>query len=199
MSNASKSFTSMQATRSHDCLSVYLPGFFDKFHCPEAEKGLRILLPNSILADDHAMAGVTTVQDGYYNIFLGIGAYNNLNVHHEIWHAMEYRITWDKPETFGSWNSLNPDGFHYSEDYFLDDIWTQAEAKDDWFVRGYSIVNEMEDRATVIEAIFRYDDDWWDQHPHIRAKRDVLLAAAEPVFGNVYFQESTRQFAKPRY
>ena len=178
-----------EVKRIDDCFFVYPPGFFDHFHCQEAEKGLRILLPNSILVDGHTMAGVTTVQDGYYNVFLGVGAYNSLNVHHEIWHAMEYRITSDNPGAFVDWNSLNPDGFQYNEDYFLNDIWTQAEAKDDWFVRGYSVVNEMEDRATVIEAIFLYDSDWWDQHPHIQAKRDRLLAAAESVFGNVYFHE----------
>ena len=71
----------------------------------------------------------------------------------------------------------------------MDDIWTQAEPKDDWFVRGYSVVNDMEDRATVIEAIFLYDSDWWAEHPHIQAKLDVLLAAAEPVFGNCFNQE----------
>ena len=65
----------------------------------------------------------------------------------------------------------------------------EEQMRDDWFVRGYSVVNEMEDRATVIEAIFAEDSDWWDQHPHIRAKRDALLAAAEPVFGNVYYHE----------
>ena len=122
-------------------------------------------------------------------VFLGVGAYNSLNVHHEIWHAMEYRITSENPGAFVDWNSLNPDGFQYNEDYFLDDIWTQAEAKDDWFVRGYSVVNEMEDRATVIEAIFLYDSEWWNEHLHIQAKLDALLTAAEPVFGNVYFHE----------
>ena len=59
----------------------------------------------------------------------------------------------------------------------------------DWFVRGCSVVNDMEDRATVIEAIFLYDSDWWTEHPHIQAKLDALLSASEPVFGNVYFHE----------
>lgn len=58
-----------------------------------------------------------------------------------------------------------------------------------WFVRGHSVVNEMEDRATIIEAIFLYDSDWWDEHPHIHAKLDALLTAAERVFWNVYFHE----------
>ena len=85
--------------------------------------------------------------------------------------------------------ALNPEGFTYSEDYLEQDIWKQAEPKDDWFVRGYSIIDEMEDRATVIEAIFRYNDDWWAAHPHIEKKRDFLLDAAEPVFGPVYYHE----------
>lgn len=172
-----------------DCFSVYPGGFFESFRCPEAEKGLRILLPNRITVEGSTMAGVTTVQDGYYNIFLGVGAFNSLNVHHEIWHAMEYRITWDSPTVFDGWAALNPDGFQYDDDYFLKDNWSYAEPKDDYFVRGYSVVNEMEDRATVIEAIFAEDADWWAAHPLIQKKLDVLLAATEPVFGSVYFHE----------
>ena len=121
-----------------DCFSVYPGGFFNQFRCGEAEKGLRILLANRILVEGSTMAGVTTVQDGYYNIFLGIGTFNNLNVHHELWHAMEFRITWDNQEAFANWADLNPVGFNYDENYFLEDIWTYAAPKDDYFVRGYS-------------------------------------------------------------
>ncbi len=105
-----------------DCFSVYPGGFFTKFHCSEAENGLRILLPNRIIVNGETMAGVTTLQDGYYNIFLGVGAFNNLNVHHEIWHAMEYRITWDKSDAFANWSDLNPEGFAYDEEYFQEDL-----------------------------------------------------------------------------
>lgn len=175
--------------RIDDCFAAYPGGFFGNFRCSEAEKGLRILLPNRITVEGSTMAGVTTVQDGYYNIFLGIGAYNSLNVHHEIWHAMEYRITLDYPDAFDGWTELNPDGFQYDDNYFQEDIWTYAEPKDDYFVRGYSVVNEMEDRATVIEAIFAEDTDWWAEHPLIQRKLDALLAAAKPVFGDVYFHE----------
>ncbi len=170
-----------------DCFSVYPGGFFTKFRCAEAENGLRILVPNRIIANGETVAGVTTIQDGYYNVFLGIGAFNNLNVHHEFWHTMEYRISWDKPDAFANWSDLNPEGFAYDEEYFQEDIWTYAEPKDDYFVRGYSVVNEMEDRATVIEAILAEDAEWWAEHPLIQRKLDALLAAAKPVFGNVYF------------
>ncbi len=175
--------------RIDECLSAYPCDFFVRFNCSEAENGLRILVPNRIIAQGMTMAGVTTIQDGYYNIFLGAGAFNSLNVHHEIWHAMEYRITLDEPDAFADWNELNPDGFVYNENYLLNDAWAYPQYRDDYFVRGYSMVNEMEDRATVAEAIFQYDSVWWKEHPLIQRKRDVLLRAVQLVFGNVYHLE----------
>ena len=169
--------------------SIYPPDFFSKFKCDEAPNGLRILIPDQILYEEKSMAGVTTVQDGYYNIFLAVGMFNHLNIHHELWHAMEFRITSEIPHAFDHWNDLNPEGFRYSEDYLEMDIWEQAEPQEDWFARGYSTIDEMEDRATVIEALFRHDPDWWAQRPHLQKKLDFLLEAAEPFFGNVYFYE----------
>ena len=167
-----------------DAISVYPPEFFSKFKCNEAPNGLRILIPHQILYEGKSMAGVSTVQDGYYNIFLAVGMFNHLNIHHEIWHAMEFRITSENPHVFDHWIDLNPEGFHYSEDYLEMDIWEQAEPQEDWFARGYSTIDEMEDRATVIEALFRHDPDWWAQRPHLQKKLDFLLEATElePMF-----------------
>lgn len=172
-----------------DAFSIYPPEFFDKFSCSEAPKGLRILLADQILYEGQSMAGVTTVGDGYYNVFLGVGSFREMNVHHEIWHAMEFRITAERPDAFDRWNDLNPPGFQYSEDYVSQDIWEQAAPKDEWFVRGYSVIDEMEDRATVIEALLQYDEGWWKERPHIEDKLNYLLEATEPVFGNVYYSE----------
>lgn len=169
-----------------DCFAVYPPGFFERFRCDESPTGIRFLLPNSILLEDQTMAGVTTIADGYFNVFLGLGAFNRLNVHHELWHAIEYRITADYPDAFIGWSELNPEGFHYDNDYLGSDIWTFADPKDDWFVRGYSTVNEYEDRATVVEAVIEKGEEWWASHPHIREKRDFLSTALHTVFGNVY-------------
>ena len=80
-----------------DTLDKYPPGFFTVFACTAFPNGLRLLLTNQILYENKSMAGVTTVADGYCNIFLGVGAFNRLNIHHEIWHAMEYRITAEYP------------------------------------------------------------------------------------------------------
>ncbi|QTE74022.1 hypothetical protein JS518_14185 [Clostridiales bacterium FE2010] len=169
-----------------DTLSIYPAGFFEKFKCEEAPKGLRILLPNQILHEEKSMAGTITIEDGYYNLFLAVGMFKDLNIHHELWHVMEDRILQDSPNAFDHWTDLNPENFQYSEDYFEMDIWEQAEPQDDWFARGYGTIDEIEDHATVIEAIFQHDPDWWAQRPHLQKKLDFLLEAAEPIFGNVY-------------
>ena len=172
-----------------DAFSVYPPELFGKFKCDEAPCGLRILIPDQILYGEKPMAGVSTVQDGYYNIFLAVGMFNHLNIHHEIWHALEFRITSENPHAFDHWAELNPEGFRYSEEYFDLDIWEQAEPQEDWFVRGYSTIDEMEDRATVIEALFRYGPDWWAKRPHLQKKLDYLLDVMKPILGNIYFYE----------
>ena len=78
--------------RVDDAFSIYPENFFELFRCAEAPNGLRILLPNQIIADGKNIAGVTTVEDDFFNVFLGAGAFRDLNIHHEIWHAMEFRI-----------------------------------------------------------------------------------------------------------
>ncbi len=93
---------------------------------------------------------------------------------------MEFRITYEYPDAFQDWANLNPEGFVYNNG---------ATPNDAYFVRGYSVLNEEEDRATVIEAIFAHDANLWTEHPFIQKKLDLLLKATEPIFGNVYFPE----------
>ena len=38
-------------------------------------------------------------------------------------------------------------------------------------------MDPAEDRATVFEALFMEDASWWEAHPHIRRKLDVMLEA----------------------
>ena len=163
--------------------------FFTKFKCDEAPKGLRILIPLQILNNGNSMAGTVTIDDGYYNLFLAVGMFTELNIHHEIWHAMEYRIEVEDPHAFDQWNEFNPEGFEYIGSHHTQDPWEQAEPEEDWFARGYSKVADYEDRATTIEALFRHDPDWWNVRPHLQKKLDFLLETAETVFGNVYFYE----------
>lgn len=173
-----------------DAFSFYPPGFFSHFTWADAPRGLRILLVNQIeTAWNQHLAGVTTVEDRYCNIFLGVGAFNESNIHHELWHAMEEKILAEQPDAFDSWHQLNPEGFAYGEEYAEQDLWEDAAPKDDWFARGYSTVNEQEDRATVIEEVFRHNEGWWQEHPFLQRKLYFMLEAAKPVFGDVYFHE----------
>ena len=172
-----------------DCFSVYSPGYFSCFRCPAAEQGLRILLPLQLLRDGQTMAGTVALRDGYLDLILGLGAFASLNVHHELWHAMELRLLEEDPELFAAWNELNPKDFRYDPTILEADVWQQNEPGGDYFVREYGRISPEEDRATVIEALFIFDGEWWEEHPCLRAKLDVLLSAAVPVFGNVYFHQ----------
>lgn len=169
-----------------DAFSIYPAGFFEHFIYSECPKGLRILLADQIVYEGQSMAGVTTINDGYCNIFLGIGAFNRLNIHHELWHAIEFRILSDNPHAFDGWNDLNPEGFEYSDDYFALDTWDHAADLDAYFARGYSTIWPDEDRATVIEALFQKDPEWWFSHPGVARKFARMMEASQPVFGNIY-------------
>jgi len=174
-----------------DAFSVYPPGYFQKFETKETPLGLRILLSNQIVFQDDErnalIAGTVIVQDRYYNLILRAGLFDWVTVHHELWHTMEMVILAQNPDAFLGWITLNPPGFQYSESYTTMDGWE----KDKWFVREYSTTNEREDRATVIEAVFKYDDEWWTAHPGVKAKLDWMLEEMEPIFGDqVYFHES---------
>jgi hypothetical protein len=172
-----------------DAFSIYPPGFFSRFACKAAPKGLRLLLVDQVITSsgDHT-AGIVTVEDGYINLCLGIGAFSELRIHHEIWHAIEYRITADLPDAFGYWSLLNPEGFAYTDEDSVQNT-REHQPIDDWFCGRSGTANPREDRAAIIEAVFTYDGDWWEQHPCLQRKLYFMLAAAEPIFGDVYFHE----------
>ena len=96
-------------------------------------------------------------------------------IFHESWHAFELR----NGLVFPDWESLNPPEF----EYILDSA--NAESAEDfdpeWFYRLYGTVNAEEDRATVFEAFYCEKDQWWEDHPHIKEKLDVMMRAVEYV------------------
>ncbi len=166
-----------------DVFSVYPPGFFEHFPSEEAPNGLRVLLVDQLIYEDHSIAGVATVADGYYNLFLAIGSFTRINVHHEIWHDMEFRILCDNPSAFDGWESLNPEGFLYGADPSAENAFEDLEDGGPWFVRKYAAIHEEEDRATIFEAYMLKDTEWWDDHPLIGKKLEKMLETAQPVFG----------------
>ncbi len=168
-----------------DVFSVYPPGFFVHFHSEEAPKGLRVLLVDQLISDYGSLGGVATIADGYYNLFLPLAGFTHENIHHEIWHDMEFRIICDNPSTFDGWEDLNPQGFLYGTDPSAKEPFESQEDAGPWFVRRYATIHEEEDRATVFEAYMLKDTDWWENHPLIGKKLEKMLEAAEPVFGTL--------------
>ena len=169
-----------------EAISIYPSGFFDHFFCDEAPYGLRVLIADQIVYEGKSMAGVTTAEDGYYNIFLAVGMIRESNVHHELWHAIERRILFDNPDAFDLWDEFNPEDFEYSDDYFAMDKWDLASEMNEYFTIGYSTISPEEDRATIIEALIQHDQAWMNNRPGIKRKLDYMLEIVQTVFGNIY-------------
>ena len=73
-----------------------------------------------------------------------------LTYYHEIMHLIDYKLQNDRKINGKEWNKLNPTGYKYLNEYKNVDEKT-LETYKDWFVKNYSHVNWMEDRATIME------------------------------------------------
>ena len=166
----------------NDCLSEYPPDFIRNITCPGGEKGLRILLIGGIsrIAPSpprpEILLGRTYLKDGYINVVLAADALTDETIHHELWHAIEYRIKAEDPEAFTAWKALNPPGFRY------DPKNDQSEYRDDWFISIKGMSYPGEDRATIWAAIYTQSAEWWNQRPHLKQKRNELFRIAKAVF-----------------
>ena len=105
---------------------------------------------------------------------------------------MEDVILLNNPEVFSGWDSLNPEGFRYSEDY---DENTQLDEDDqyadvrDYFVRVYSMTGPGEDRADIAAAWWTVDKRYWDIKIRVKYKLDKMKEAISPIFGDVFTEE----------
>ncbi len=171
-----------------DTLSVYPPDFFSRFRLIRNYGGLRFLLVDDVLRDGVSLGGFQSGADaeGKILIFLSRAGAKERAIHHEIGHAMDYRIRWKYPDAFDDWYELNPEDFLYTGDFSLTN---GNEEPDDWFVREYSKIDEYEDRATIFEALMTKDDAWWETRPYLRKKAEVFLEKAEPIFGDLFAGE----------
>ncbi len=134
-------------------------------------------LVGAILLPDYSVyAGGLThyTEDSRVLVYLDVYSLQEEYIHHEIWHVIELF----SGETFDDWSDLNPEGFRYTCQY--DDY---SGFDSDWFYRSYGVVNPLEDRATIFEAIFKESDDWWDVHPQLKQKRDVMIVLLQAYHG----------------
>ena len=171
--------------RMDDVFSVYPPEFFSQFAKRHYFIGLRFLLTDQILMDGKRFDGVQSVHTGFLDVYLAKDDAKERAIHHEIWHAMDYRIRCEDPHAFEDWDLLNPEGFAYTGDFTA----SRNKEPEDWFASEYGRIDEYEDRATVFEALMLKDEAWWSTRPYLRKKAEFLLEKAEPVFGKIFAGE----------
>ncbi len=155
-----KALTTLETT-----LGRYPEGFFRQFRTQEIS-GLRIMLVSTI-ESSYGVVAYEYYQDGWFNIVYDINYQSSLdnNLCHEIWHATEGKLNLidgvfvDELE----WNSLNPEGFAYSDEYetYLDNStqWTyyaEADPERIYFIDMYSKTYAKEDRARIMEYAMAY-------------------------------------------
>ena len=194
-------------------LSLYPEGFFDTFYDDEGEGGLTILLvmyPKDIYHPDFPLGGFTyQIYSTYYIVVDSMmSSTAEAIIPHEIWHAVEQRIWNYYAGAFDSYTwseEYNPPDF---EEYVYDlstfeedsDKWSryilQSYSDDPYFYRSYSLVNDKEDRATLIETLYNKtlgdtpseSAEALRQYPHMRAKLDYMAEQVREVFGTVYWE-----------
>jgi len=155
-----------------DVLSVYPPDFFSSFKWTRHYGGLLFMIVDDILMGEEPIGGLQAGadSDGRIVIYLSRISVKERAIHHEIGHAVDYRIRWKFPDAYTDWNKLNPEGLIYTNDFSVIMKDSENLEPDDWFVREYSKIDEFEDRATVFEALMTKDAAWWSA----RAVREQL-------------------------
>ena len=198
-----------------DNLSLYPEGFFDTFYDDEGEGGLTILLvkdPRDIGNPDFSLGGyMYQVYSTYYIVVDSmLSSTAEAIVPHEMWHAVEQRIWNYYTGAFDSYTwseEYNPPDFdeyiYNLNTYEWDsDKWEryilQRDGEDPYFYRSYSLMNDREDRATLVETLFNQtlgdtpaeSAEALRQYPHLRAKLDYMAEWVKEVFGTVYWEDA---------
>lgn len=141
-----------------EALAKYPDKFLKQFRNGAGEGGLCFSLTGAIEGELETV-GFAKLNRWRYELGLDITA-DDLpkTIHHEIWHAIEMRISTDRFNT-KKWSSCNPTGFSYygSYDKGYRDLtrWTYTEGSGtgSYFVDPYSRINAREDRARIMEFV----------------------------------------------
>lgn len=220
--NALKNSVDLSLDQLDNAYSEYPDGFFATFRTSRGQGGLRILIVEQLVNHngEFSAGGVFYRHGAWFNVVICIAQMESVTdtIHHETWHAVEQRILDEKTDAFnydGLWDELNPDGFEYqynfdnyyeNDDYFKYTIpWDEYSDPDDvYFMQIYSTVTEMEDRATLIEAVMgssyrsafangtKSGYEWITSFPHLKAKLDYMGRQTEEIFGSVYWEQNRK-------
>lgn len=184
-------------------LANYPQGFFSQFRSESQDSGIYLMLVGPIGSSDPI--NVSAFQYGVGSreyIALDISFYElKGNLYHEIWHATENKIlnNSDFSDFYDeSWDSCNPEGFEYRNEYNLSDqdgtLWSWTYLGGDepfYFVDDYSKTYAKEDRARIMEYVM--GDDGLAQavltSPAIRQKLQLMDQGIRAAFDTTGWDE----------
>ncbi len=179
-------------------LAKYPEGFFAQFRDIRGNGGICLYLIGSITSE-YGVIGFHSHERNRYDVALDVNHLYSFEstLSHELWHATEEKIyqadfAWDE-----GWDSLNPVGFSYLEDYGASDPdpnkWTYMgePSGDVYFVDTYSKTFAKEDRARIMEYVM-YDRGYSEEmfrSSHLRAKLGMMCDAVRRVFDTAGWDE----------
>lgn len=182
-------------------LAMYPKGFPAQFRNGAGDGGLCYLLVAGIEKNSNKhVVGCAYDRFDWQYIALDVLYTGNMDgvVCHETWHATENYI-FSKDFTalpMDEWDSLNPEGFSYTDDYAKQDptqpwlLYTSI-PEEIHFVDAYACVNRQEDRARIMEYIMAYEDEAkiLIQSPYFRQKLQMMCDAVRDNFDTTGWED----------
>lgn len=172
-------------------LSSYPKDFLKKLgkNTSDNEK-LTICLVGGAYGDNEAGAlsqadGVQYILNGNFYLALVMNEAFEGTFYHEVYHAIDIYIL-GQISNFDFWDTLNPDGFRYDNDYLANmnrEDYQYLEGNNRYFIDMYSMSFAKEDRARVMEYAMQVGNEEYFQSKHMQAKLSMLCKAIREAFG----------------
>lgn len=185
--------------RLDEALAQYPAGMLKQLRNGAGEGGLVFCLTGSIQGE-LSTVGFAQLCRSSYELVLDITAADlNKTIHHEIWHAIEMRLSTDTFDT-KQWNACNPSGFAYygayDKGYLELTKWTYSNGSgaDSYFVDSYARINGREDRARIMEEIMTGSGGELMKASALRKKLQIMSDAIREGFdttgwNDVYWEQ----------
>lgn len=173
-------------------LSRYPEGFLKQFQNSIGEGGLYFLLSGTVQGSLDPVGKAAMVRNRY-ELTLDITAPRlAATVHHELWHAIEMKLSTDRFEE-PRWHAANPKGFtyygKYDSGYQQLTRWTYEQSGEQChFVDAYSRINSREDRARLMEYVMTGDASELLRSAALRAKLELMSEAIREQFNTTGWQ-----------
>ena len=185
--------------RLDEALGLYPAGMLKQLRNGAGEGGLVFCLTGSIKGELPTV-GFAQLCRSSYELVLDITAEDlDKTIHHELWHAIEMRLSTD---TFATqqWNACNPSGFvyygSYDKGYLELTKWTYSNGggADSYFVDPYAQINGREDRARIMEEVMTGSGEELMKVSALRKKLQIMSDAIRDGFdttgwADVYWEQ----------